>query len=834
MFVRYCQSAERPPPEMGPLGWGGDVQDLKDLGLDRSVEQFNRRDKQTANSLGYEATARGRALTDRCLPALVARIKTYSPRGRDRSRLCKVLAGVEIGRVAAAILSGAIHTIGLLGNRDRDATERAAMEQIGRMLERECRSARLLKKNARGYARIDWSDERLHQAGAWGIDMLMRTLPNMFERVLRGPTRQKSYWIFQLTEEAERIADEVLWECVRNNPHHMPMLAPPKLWRSEVREGAWGERQLLVECRPGSKRMVAVRKALARKSRPWLDALHKLESIPYRINESMLKFVRRSYEGATAGEPCGLDFIFHEHTIWRWCWDSKATKCRRVAIANVGDRNKGTDIMFRVDIATAEQLRNCVFYIPMHFDFRGRVNALPSFNFTRGDHIRALFEFAEGKPLGERGLYWLKVHAANCAAGFEGCKPGNLTFDERVRWVDDHFDVLAGVGRVVLEDVEADHTLLSGLDDRFQFARACIELYRADNNPAFVSHLPLLFDASASGFQHYCLMTKDEIGGREVNLVPGLPPQDVYRRITDLLTDPNLIVGWKTVHGSVKIPIHVTPEMDAFLDRRAVKKVMIPRIYSGRDIEPLTQLPWFKKRSRVRVTTTNGLELRSSTKGLDKRGRDEFAAGQLEQAKRVAKSARRCFDNIEAAARQLLPRPFEAMDFLYKLAGLLAKERKPLSWVTPTGFPWESRYHRPKTTRIKSSIGGKTVKTTITIGDLPGMITNKAKDAGAPNFVHGLDATHLQFVVLWARDAGMPLVTVHDCFGCLAADAAPFRAMVHDRLAQMYLDHPNVLGEVLEGARRVLSPAGRRSLPAFPEHGTLNIEEVRYAEYITG
>jgi hypothetical protein len=219
------------------------MQDLEDLGLDRSIEQFNIRDKQTARRLGHEATSRGRAVIDRCRPALIAQIKAYRPRGRDRVRLCKVLADVEVERVAAAILSGAIHVIGLLGSRDRDATERAAMEQIGRNLERECRSARRLKNKARGYARIGWGDERLHQAGAWGIDMLMRALPDMFERVLVGPTRQKSYWVLQLTEEAEAVADEVLRACVRNNPHHMPMLTPPKPWRSEVREGAWGERQ---------------------------------------------------------------------------------------------------------------------------------------------------------------------------------------------------------------------------------------------------------------------------------------------------------------------------------------------------------------------------------------------------------------------------------------------------------------------------------------------------------------------------------------------------------------------------------------------------------------
>ena len=82
--------------------------------------------------------------------------------------------------------------------------------------------------------------------------------------------------------------------------------------------------------------------------------------------------------------------------------------------------------------------------------------------------------------------------------------------------------------------------------------------------------------------------------------------------------------------------------------------------------------------------------------------------------------------------------------------------------------------------------------------------------------------------------AGIPLVTVHDCFGCLAADAEQFRPMVHDQLSKMYLDRPDVLGEILESARRDLSPAGRAKLPALPEYGNLNIENVRNAQNITG
>jgi DNA-directed RNA polymerase len=418
-----------------------------------------------------------------------------------------------------------------MGIDDRDATLRAAMEQIGTAIERECRSARprLLRKKAEGYARLNWDVEQLHQAGAWGVDMLLRAVPAMFELVTVG---RDNYLV--LSAKAQDLPDEILWTCVRNNPHHVPTLERPKPWTSDTRDGAWGERQRLVRCRPNSMRMDAVRKALARKPKPWLDALHKLESAPYRINEHMLRFVQRSYELATAGNPRGLGFLFHENTIRAWRWDRETKKRHNAIIANAGDRNNGGETAFRIDMMTAKELLNsAAFYVPMNFDTRGRVYALPSFNFTRGDHIRCLFDFDESKPIGERGLYWLKVHVANCAAGFDKSRPGELTFEERAQWVDDHADELTGIGRSALESAEVDEALLSGVDDRFQFVRACIELYRADGNPQFESRLPLLFDATSSGLQHYCLLMRDETGGRLVNLVPGLPPQDAYKTISE-------------------------------------------------------------------------------------------------------------------------------------------------------------------------------------------------------------------------------------------------------------------------------------------------------------
>jgi hypothetical protein len=51
------------------------------------------------------------------------------------------------------------------------------------------------------------------------------------------------------------------------------------------------------------------------------------------------------------------------------------------------------------------------FYFPHNLDFRGRAYPVPPhLNHLGSDICRGLLKFAEKKPLGKRGLYWLKVH----------------------------------------------------------------------------------------------------------------------------------------------------------------------------------------------------------------------------------------------------------------------------------------------------------------------------------------------------------------------------------------------------------------------------------------
>lgn len=70
---------------------------------------------------------------------------------------------------------------------------------------------------------------------------------------------------------------------------------------------------------------------------------------------------------------------------------------------------------FNLRMRIAEAFKSCdSIYFPHNCDFRGRVYPIPPhLNHMGPDINRGLLTFTEGRPLGEQGLFWLKVHMAN-------------------------------------------------------------------------------------------------------------------------------------------------------------------------------------------------------------------------------------------------------------------------------------------------------------------------------------------------------------------------------------------------------------------------------------
>ena len=100
-------------------------------------------------------------------------------------------------------------------------------------------------------------------------------------------------------------------------------------------------------------------------------------------------------------------------------------------------------------------------------------------------------------------------------------------------------------------------------DKPFSFVAACRELARAWADPAgFVTHLPIGFDGTCSGIQHLCMLARDEVAAKLVNLTNADEPQDIYGAViaktrSALETDENEFARWWRDRLDICKPSHI-------------------------------------------------------------------------------------------------------------------------------------------------------------------------------------------------------------------------------------------------------------------------------------
>jgi DNA-directed RNA polymerase len=162
-------------------------------------------------------------------------------------------------------------------------------------------------------------------------------------------------------------------------------------------------------------------------------------------------------------------------------------------------------------------------YFPYNMDFRGRAYPVPPHLSNVGsDLCRGMLKFAEAKPLGPRGLYWLKVHLANFAG------KDKISFDDRASFVDENMEQMRAS---VADPFAGDPPWWTTLEDPFQGLATCIEIVNAIDSgdpESFMCSLPVHMDGSCNGLQHYAALGRDLVGGKAVNLCNVDEPQDVY------------------------------------------------------------------------------------------------------------------------------------------------------------------------------------------------------------------------------------------------------------------------------------------------------------------
>src|SRR5262249_43480914 len=113
-----------------------------------------------------------------------------------------------------------------------------------------------------------------------------------------------------------------------------------------------------------------------------VDAVNHSQAVAWRINEDMIPVVRQ-FAGIARDDS--------------WGGGGKLVS-----------RNQGWG-----GVADAKYLEGNCFWVPVNCDFRGRMYGVPHFNYQREDHVRSLFLFDQGMPVGYDAS-WLAIHLANC------------------------------------------------------------------------------------------------------------------------------------------------------------------------------------------------------------------------------------------------------------------------------------------------------------------------------------------------------------------------------------------------------------------------------------
>uniref|UniRef100_A0A1A8G0N2 DNA-directed RNA polymerase n=2 Tax=Nothobranchius korthausae TaxID=1143690 RepID=A0A1A8G0N2_9TELE len=376
-----------------------------------------------------------------------------------------------------------------------------------------------------------------------------------------------------------------------------------------------------------------------------------------------------------------------------------------------------TDALYKLSIA--HHMRDEIFWFPHNMDFRGRTYPCPPyFNHLGSDVTRAMLVFAEGKPLGPKGLDWLKIHLVN------------LTGLKKRSSLQGRLDY----ANTIMEDIldSADNPLNGKkwwmeADEPWQALACCMEIANAVRSPdpsQFISHFPVHQDGSCNGLQHYAALGRDTIGATAVNLVPCEVPQDVYSGVAQQVEELRATDAEKG--------LKVAQVLEGFINRKVVKQTVMTVVYG--------------------VTRYGGrLQIEKRLKEID-----EFPKEYVWEASHYL--VRLVFN----ALKEMFTGTREIQDWLTESARHISKSGHTVEWVTPLGLPIIQPYHRTRNQMVKSTMQDISLQISHDTTERPDTV--KQKNAFPPNFIHSLDSTHMMLTSLHCYSAGLTFVSVHDCF----------------------------------------------------------------------
>ncbi|PVG00666.1 DNA/RNA polymerase [Serendipita vermifera] len=649
-----------------------------------------------------------------------------------------------------------------------------------------------------------WTPEVRARVGAFIVDALMEKSTVTLSKMVNDELYEEEQAAFYNTYRYEHgfkigiikvndvIIEKMSQEPPRStlHPRHLPMIARPRPWIRHNAGGYLYSNSSVMRMKECSEQNSYLKEADSRGAMELVYAgLDVLGKTAWKINKAVFDVALEAWNKGLE-YPCmpGLELHQKIPTPPVDSTDLKAKADYAVALKKLA-QEKGAHHSDRCStnykMEIARTFLGEKFYLPHNVDFRGRAYPIPPHLNHMGDDLsRGLLMFAEGKPLGKKGLRWLKIHLSN-VFGYD-----KAPFDDRETFATEH---LAEIYDSAENPLTGKQWWLKA-DDAWQCLATCIELRNALESPdpeRYVSCFPVHQDGTCNGLQHYAALGGDVIGARQVNLDVSDRPSDVYTYVSDMAKSQ---VTKDAAEGN-----ELAQQLIGKINRKLVKQTVMTTVYGVTFIGARDQIHKQLKANEE----FNGIDLYPLANYLAKVTLDcigTLFSGAKDIQIWLNNCARLISKSIpEDRVRLMLLADKDYQDLSPSERAAYAKKRlvekksgkeqmTTVIWTTLLGLPIVQPYRKTGRKQVMTQLQS----VYITDPNQPQAVnTSKQVSAFPPNFVHSLDATHMMLTALQCDREGMTFAAVHDSYWTHAATIEDMSVAIRD--AFIHLHSSNVL-----------------------------------------
>jgi len=656
------------------------------------------------------------------------------------------------------------------------------------------------KANERQVKWTSWTPEERLRIGTAMLDLLIKntdlvkrktiTLGKRKRKVVLVPTQEALAWV-----KKHMDAMSVL------NPDRTPCVIAPDPWVSYDQGGYYSPRLRMRSPLVKTRDREQIKLLESADLSSVMSAVNALQAVPWGVNTRVLDVMMHVWnESLGIGLPASNPIIIPDSPVKRSISKSDMTDVQLAAFLGWKKEASALHSMEKERVSKCFQVSRVLrmantykeydkFWYVYQCDFRGRMYAATAGFSPQGpDFSKALLHFAEGKELGNTGMYWLKVHGANTYG------EDKVSYEERVKWIDLRAEDILRSASDPLRNTD----FWANADKPWQFLAFCFEYSAAmREGETFKSHLPIALDGSCNGLQNFSAMLRDEIGGAATNLTIQDKPADIYAEVAKVLTQKVKESTHEFAEGWVRY-------IAAYGDSGVISRKLVKR--------PVMTLPY----------------------GSTKQSCSDYVfRSLLEQAPEFFPSTDRYMravwltQHLWTSINEVVIAAREGMDWLQEAAGLLAKENHSMLWCTPVGFPVYQGTKKFVSRRVDTQLGGRVQ---FVFGkESEDLHVKKQKQGISPNFVHSMDACHLMLSLNWGVEEGLQAFScIHDDFGTYAADTDVWHRIIRSAFVELY--STDVLGDFKDNQESLYDV----SLPKLPKKGRLRIQDVLQAQYFFG